>query len=82
MHLNIKNPTTHRLATTLARRTGESLTDAVTHAIEEKLERLGGDPDLRNKLLAIGRDCAARLPEAVRAIEHGELLYGDDGLPK
>jgi hypothetical protein len=31
--------------------------------------------------MAIGRDCARRLPEPYRSAEHGELLYGDDGLP-
>lgn len=82
MHLNIKNPRTHQLAAKLARRTGETLTDAVTQAIEERLERLGEEPTLKDKLLAIGRDCAARLPDELRYVEHGELLYGEDGLPK
>jgi hypothetical protein len=35
-----------------------------------------------NRLLAIGRDCAARLPEPYRSSDHADLLYGDDGLPK
>ncbi len=82
MHLNIKNPRAHQLAARLAKRTGESLTDAVTHALEEKLNRLGGEPELAEALLNIGHDCARRLPKAVRAMAHGELLYGDDGLPR
>jgi hypothetical protein len=32
--------------------------------------------------LTIGRDCAARLTDTVRTIEHGDLLYGPDGLPR
>ncbi len=38
--LNIKNPRAHELATEVAARTGESLTDAVIHALEERLERV------------------------------------------
>lgn len=82
MHLNIKNPRAHKLAAKLARRTGESLTDAVTKAIEERLERLGEEPDVAAELLRIGRECAERLPETQRREEHGSVLYGDDGLPR
>jgi hypothetical protein len=32
-------------------------------------------------MLEIGRDCAARLPEEVRSIDHGKLLYDENGLP-
>lgn len=38
MALNIKNPITERLAQDLARETGESLTEAVTVALRERLE--------------------------------------------
>ncbi len=37
--LNIKNPKAHELAVKVAERTGETLTDAVIHALEERLER-------------------------------------------
>jgi antitoxin VapB len=37
---------------------------------------------LSDRLLAIGKDCAQRLKEPFRSIDHGSLLYGDDGLPK
>jgi len=37
--LNLKNPETERLAKELARYTGESITEAVTVAIKERLER-------------------------------------------
>ena len=40
MSLNIKNPETHRLATDLARLTGETLTQAVTEAVRERLARI------------------------------------------
>jgi antitoxin VapB len=84
MSLNIKNAETHRLVQELAEMTGESLTTAVTEAVRERLDRLRGEEgtSLADRLLAIGRDCAARLPEPSRSADHADLLYGDDGLPK
>jgi antitoxin VapB len=42
-------------------------------------EQAGG---LANRLLAIGKDCAAHLKEPYRTIDHGELLYDDRGMPR
>jgi len=84
MSLNIKNGEAHRLALELAAITGESMTAAVTEAIRERLERVRremGGP-LSARLLAIGRDCAAHLKEPFRSADHGDLLYGEDGLPR
>jgi len=83
MSLNIKSPEAHELAREVADLTGESLTAAVTEALRERLKQLQGEesPHLADRLLTIGRDCAGRLPEPYRSAEHGELLYGDDGLP-
>jgi antitoxin VapB len=84
MSLNIKDEETHRLVRELARLTGESQTNAVKVAIQERLDRLHaiGRPSLADRLLAIGRDTAPRLREPFRSIEHGELLYDEHGLPK
>jgi antitoxin VapB len=38
--LNIKNPRAHELAVKVAATTGESLTAAVIHSLEERLERV------------------------------------------
>jgi len=40
MPLSIKNPETERLARQVARETGESLTEAIERALEERLARL------------------------------------------
>lgn len=84
MHLNIKNHEAHRLAKELAETTGETLTSAVTEAVRERLDRVrrGQKTSLADRLLAIGRDVADRLPEPHRSTDHGDLLYGDDGLPR
>ena len=83
MSLNIKSPEAHDLAREVAEMTGESLTAAVKVALRERLIRLRGEegPRLADRLLAIGRDCAGRLPEPYRSAEHGDLLYAEDGLP-
>ena len=84
MSLNIKNEKTHRLARELARATGESMTTAVDKAVKERLERVRGNKkgNLAERLLQIGRECAAHMKEPYLSIDHGELLYDEKGLPK
>jgi antitoxin VapB len=85
MSLNIKNPDTYRLVKELADLTGESMTAAVTEAVRERLERLrGAEPDLgmAQQIHAIAVDMRARLPDDFFDVDHGDLLYDDDGLPK
>ena len=84
MSLNIKNEETHKLAQQLAKITGESLTEAVTEAVRERLKRVRGKREdaLSDRLLKIGKDCAAHLKEPFRSIDHGSLLYDEAGLPR
>jgi antitoxin VapB len=84
MSLNIKNEETERLAHELAGLTGESLTTAVTVAVRERLERLQQSKRgaLSDRLLKIGKDCAAHLREPFLSVDHGDLLYDEKGLPK
>jgi antitoxin VapB len=84
MGMNIKNDETHRLVRELAALTGESQTTAITTAVRERLERLrrGGNTDRLQRMTAIARDCAARFKEPYLSIDHGDLLYGEDGLPR
>ncbi len=81
--LNIKNEQAHVLAARLARITGESLTEAVTVALRDRLERARGDRGaLAARLLEIGRDCAAQVKSRPRARDHAAMLYDDNGLPR
>ena len=84
MGMNIKNEQACRLAKQLAKLTGESLTTAVTEAVRERLARLRGERDIdrAERLLALGRDCAAHLKKPFRTVDHAELLYDEHGLPK
>jgi antitoxin VapB len=82
--LNIKNEEAHRLAQELAALTGESMTAAVTIALRERLDRVRRERGvtLADRLLKIGRECAARLREPFRSVDHGDLLYDERGLPR
>ena len=84
MGLNIKNPETHRLAEELARRTGESMTAAVTIAVRERLDRVRREQgaSLAERLVAIGQDCSKRLKEPFRSADHDTLFYDERGLPR
>jgi antitoxin VapB len=84
MGLNIKNREAHLLAEELSKLTGESMTTAVTIALRERLARIRQQQgfSLADRLLAIGRDCAARLKEPFRSADHGDLLYDERGLPR
>ena len=81
MSLNIKNPETHELAAALAKVTGESMTKAVTLAIQERLERIQRHRrPSASELLAIGVRCAESLTS--KPISHARMLYDKLGLPK
>ena len=85
MSINIKNPETHKLARELAELTGESMTEAVTEALRERLQRVRVSkrgPEFTERLLAIGRDAASHIREPFRAVDHGDVLYDENGLPK
>jgi antitoxin VapB len=84
MSMNIKNEEAYRLAKELAGLTGESLTAAVTASLRERLARVRRErgAGLTDTLVAIGRDCAGHLKEPFRSIDHGNMLYDENGLPK
>jgi antitoxin VapB len=84
MSLNIKDEKTHRMAKELARLTGESMTAAVSEAVRERLEHVRGKSkkDMTERILEIGRECAARLKEPYKSMNVDDLLYDEKGLPK
>ena len=81
MALNIKNEHTQQLVQDLMNVTGESMTAAVTEAVRERLDRIRDEQGdgLAERLLEIGKDCAAHLKKQYRTIDHADLLFkGDD----
>lgn len=84
MALNIRNSETERLANALARLTGESKTEAVTRALEDRLARVRRERSgrrLADELDEIARHCAA-LPVRDARSADDIVGYDDRGLPR
>ena len=85
--LNIKNDETYALARELADEAGESLTEAVTVAVRERLARLklrdGIDEERGRAGWAIAQDMAARWGPYDPDVDPTAFLYDEEtGLPK
>ena len=66
--------------------TGESVTRAVTVAVQERLDRLARMDDLYAsdrlaRIREIAEDAAGRWREPYRTADHAVLLYDEAGLP-
>lgn len=85
MAMNIKNPETERLARELAKRTGESLTVAVTIALKERLERQQKQQSKEGRLewlLKLTERTAPLLKDLPPSDKVGDLLFDKEtGLP-
>ena len=83
MAISLKDKETDRLARAIAALTGESLTEAIRHALEERLERerlrRGQPGDMAARLLATGRHCAA-LPDVDGWNAADDDLYDETGM--
>ena len=84
MILNIKNEEAHRLASALAKKRGESLTQAVISALREQLMRESGkrkQEDVLAEVLEIGKRCGA-LPEIDSRTPEEIIGYDEYGIPR
>lgn len=84
MPLNIKDERTHQLARRLANATGETLTEAVRVAVEERLKRIEahrGRRPLADRLNEIALHCAS-LPRLSSESEDEILGYDEHGIPR
>lgn len=89
MPLNIKNAAVERLAAEVARLTGESKTEAIRRALEERRRRLKG-PSTQQRRARVLRfldkhvwptlHAGERGRRLTRAEEDGILGYGPDGV--
>lgn len=83
MPLSIKNQETEATARKLAELTGESLTEAVRVAVEERYERVRNKRrrhSLAQELIAIGDECA-KLPVISNLTDDELLGYDEFGAP-
>ena len=82
MALNIKDEETCKLARELAELTGETIPGAIAVALRERLERQREIAERLKRMRAISKRAAKLLREGGPPIDHGELLYDEDGLPR
>ncbi len=80
MALNIKDESVHDAVKRLARLTGESQAQAVATAVNDRLAKLEQD-DLAARLMALGHRTARRMTAETKGLDHGQMLYDDEGLP-
>ena len=84
MALSIRNPRAEKLARQVAAECGESLTEAIVHALEERLEHLQGrrtTTDIAEEIMKISLRCRA-LPEKDERSADEILGYDERGLPQ
>jgi len=85
MALSIKDPETDRLTRQVADLTGETLTVAIAVSLRERLQRLERTSRAEaqfNKIRRITGRFKAEITEPIHSLDHGELFYDEDGLPK
>lgn len=89
MAMNIKNASVERLASEVARMTGESKTEAIRKALEDRKRRLKGTPADDRRAAVLGflkKKVWAGLPKdqigrpLTRAEEDAILGYGPEGV--
>lgn len=84
MGISIRNPKAEQLAREVAEESGESMTQAIIHALEERLERLKGRrsaTSVREEILRISKRCSG-LPDLDSRSPDEILDYDRIGVPK
>lgn len=84
MALSIRNSRADKLARQVAAESGESLTEAIIHALEERLQRLKGRrraAEVAEEIMNISRRCRA-LPDIDPRNADEILGYDETGLPR
>jgi len=84
MALSIRNSKAEKLARKLAAESGENITQAITRALEERLQRLRGRSaatDLAEEITKISRRCS-EIPDQDQRSPDEILGYGPTGVPE
>lgn len=83
MPISIRNPKAEQLAREVAAESGENLTQAIIHALEERLEKLKGRKtaeDLVEEIMKISERCSG-LPQLDARTPEEILGYDSKGVP-
>ena len=83
MAISIRNPLAEKLARKVAEESGESITQAIIHSLEERLERLKGrrkTHSIEEEILRISSRCSS-LPDLDGRSPQEILGYDERGLP-
>ena len=81
IQINIKNRKARALVDEIVQRTGETVTEAVTAALQKRLLELTREERLA-RVREISEECAVLWLEPWKSMDHGDLLYDELGLPK
>ena len=84
MALSIRNSKTEKLAREIAAESGETITQAITRALEERLERIRGrstTTDLVEEMLKISKRCS-EIPDRDQRSADEILGYDTAGIPE
>ena len=82
MAINVKNSQVEEQLRELCRLTGESVTEAIGKAVQQRLLSIGNRTSsmgLKEALLDLGRECS-RLPDRERRSNDEILGYTDEGV--
>jgi antitoxin VapB len=84
MPLSIRNAKAEKLARELAAESGENITQAITRALEERLQRLRGRStaiDVAEEIMKISKRCS-EIPDQDQRSSDEILGYGPTGVPE
>ena len=84
MPLSIRNPRAEKLARELAAECGENITQAIIHALEERLERIRGRraaTDTAAEIIRISKRCS-QMPDLDERSPDEILGYDPTGVPQ
>lgn len=84
MAISIRNLKAEKLARELAAESGENITQAITNALEERLERIRGRStatDLAEEILKISKRCRT-IPDQDQRSPEEILGYDPAGVPR
>lgn len=84
MALSIRNPHAEKLAREVAAESGQSITQAIIQALEDRLERLHGQrtsTDLLAEITKIARRCGS-LPDLDQRTPEEIMGYDRQGVPQ